>query len=37
VQLWLVLALYRDVVAVALITAFVVTVLLFRVAFLSRD
>jgi ATP synthase protein I len=36
-QLWLVLALYKDVVAAALITAFVVTVLLFRVAFLSRD
>jgi ATP synthase protein I len=37
VQLWLVLSLYKDVVAAALITAFVVTVLLFRVAFLSRD
>ncbi len=36
-QLWLVLSLYKDVVAAALITAFVVTVLLFRVAFLSRD
>ena len=36
-QLWLVLATYRDVVAAALFTAFVVTVLLFRTAFLARE
>ena len=37
VQFWLVLALYKDVVAAAFFAAFVVTVLLFRTAFLSRD
>lgn len=36
-QLWLVLATYRDVVAAALFSAFVVTVLLFRTAFLARE
>ena len=36
-QLWLVLATYRDVVATALFSAFVVTVLLFRTAFLARE
>ncbi|CAG0976680.1 ATP synthase protein I [Burkholderiales bacterium] len=37
VQLWLVLATYRDVVPAALFAAFVVTVLLFSTAFLSRE
>jgi len=36
-QLWLVLATYKDVVAGALFASFVVTVLLFRTAFLSRE
>ena len=36
-QFWLVLATYKDVVSAALFAAFVVTVLLFRTAFLSRD
>ena len=35
--LWLVLATYRDVVLPALLAAFVVTVLLFRVALVIRD
>jgi F0F1-type ATP synthase assembly protein I len=37
VQLWLVLATYKDVVAAALFTAFAVTVLLFSTAFLAKD
>ncbi len=37
VQLWIVLAAYRDVVVPAFLAAFVVTVLLFRVALLERD
>jgi ATP synthase protein I len=36
-QLWLVLATYKDVVAAALFTAFAVTVLLFSTAFLAKD
>jgi ATP synthase protein I len=36
-QLWLVLATYKDVVLPALLAAFVVTVLLFRVALIVRD
>ena len=36
-QFWLVLATYKDVVSAALFAAFVVTVLLFRTAFLTRD
>jgi len=36
-QLWLVLATYRDVVPAAFLTAFVITVLLFAVALLVRD
>jgi ATP synthase protein I len=36
-QLWLVLANYREVVVPALLAAFVVTVLLFRVALFVRD
>jgi ATP synthase protein I len=36
-QLWLVLATYKDAVLPALLAAFVVTVLLFRVALLIRD
>ncbi len=36
-QLWLVLTTYKDVVPAALIAAFVVTVLLFRTAFLARE
>ena len=36
-QLWLVLATYVDVVLPALLAAFIVTVLLFRVALLVRD
>jgi len=36
-QLWLVLATYKDAVLPALLAAFVVTVLLFRVALLVRD
>ena len=36
-QLWLVLATYREVVLPALLAAFVVTVLLFRVALFVRD
>ena len=36
-QLWLVLATYQDAVLPALLAAFVVTVLLFRVALLVRD
>jgi len=35
--LWLVLAAYKDVVPAALFAAFVVTVLLFRTALLTRD
>lgn len=37
VLLWLVLTTYRDVVPAALFTAFMVTVLLFRTALLTRD
>jgi ATP synthase protein I len=37
VQLWLLLTTYRDVVMAAFFAAFVVTVLLFRVALLARD
>ena len=37
VQLWIVLAAYNDVVVPAFFTAFVVTVLLFRVALFVRD
>jgi len=37
VQLWLVLAAYKDVVLPAFFTAFVITVLLFRVALFVRD
>jgi ATP synthase protein I len=36
-QLWLVLATYRDVVPAAFLAAFVITVLLFGVALLVRD
>ena len=36
-QLWVVLSTYKDVVIAAFLTAFVVTVLLFRVALLVRD
>jgi len=36
-QLWLVLATYKDAVLPALLAAFVVTVLLFRVALFVRD
>jgi ATP synthase protein I len=36
-QLWLVLATYKDAVLPALLAAFIVTVLLFRVALLVRD
>ena len=37
VQLWLVLTMYREVVLAALFAAFVITVLLFRMAFFDRD
>ena len=37
VQLWLVLTTYRDVVPAAFFAAFVITVLLFRLALLDRD
>ena len=37
VQLWIVLAAYRDVVLPAFFAAFVITVLLFRVALFVRD
>jgi ATP synthase protein I len=37
VQLWLVLATYKDVVPVAFLATFVITVLLFGIAFLDRD
>ena len=37
VQLWLVLTLYKEVVLAALFAAFVVTVLLFRMAFFDSD
>ena len=37
VQLWLLLTTYRDVVMPAFFTAFVVTVLLFRIALFVRD
>jgi ATP synthase protein I len=37
VQLWLVLTTYKDVVMAAFFTAFVVTVLLFRIALFVRD
>jgi len=37
VQLWLVLTTYKDVVLPALFGAFVITVLLFRMAFFDRD
>ena len=37
VQLWLVLATYKDVVPVAFFAAFVITVLLFRMALFDRD
>jgi ATP synthase protein I len=37
VQLWIVLAAYKDVVVPAFFTAFLVTVLLFRVALFVRD
>jgi ATP synthase protein I len=36
-QLWLVLATYKDVVLAAFFAAFVITVLLFRMALLVRD
>ena len=36
-QLWLVLTTYKDVVLAALFAAFVITVLLFRTAFLARE
>ena len=36
-QLWLVLATYRDVVLAAFFSAFVITVLLFRIALIVRD
>jgi len=36
-QLWLVLAMYREAVLPALLAAFIVTVLLFRVALIVRD
>ena len=36
-QLWLILAIYRDVVMAAFFAAFVITVLLFAVALLVRD
>jgi ATP synthase protein I len=36
-QLWLVLATYKDVVPAAFLATFVVTVLLFGIAFLDRD
>lgn len=36
-QLWLVLATYKDVVPVAFLATFVITVLLFGIAFLDRD
>jgi ATP synthase protein I len=36
-QLWLVLSLYKDVVPVAFFTAFVVTVIVFSMAFFVRD
>jgi ATP synthase protein I len=36
-QLWFVLTMYRDVVLAAFFAAFVVTVLLFRMALLARD
>lgn len=36
-QLWLVLTAYRDVVPLAFFATFVITVLLFRLAFLDRD
>ena len=36
-QLWLVLSTYRDLVLPALFAAFIVTVLLFRVALFVRD
>ena len=36
-QLWLVLATYREIVLPALLAAFVITVLLFRVALFVRD
>ena len=36
-QLWLVLAMYKEVVVPAFMTAFIVTVLLFRVALFVRD
>lgn len=37
VQLWLLLTTYKDVVVAAFFAAFVVTVLLFRVALFARD
>jgi ATP synthase protein I len=37
VQLWLVLTMYKDVVLLPLLAAFVITVLLFRMAFFDRD
>jgi len=36
-QLWLVLAMYKDIVLAAFFAAFVVTVLLFRMALIARD
>jgi len=36
-QLWLVLATYRDIVLAAFFAAFVITVLLFRMALIVRD
>jgi ATP synthase protein I len=36
-QLWLVLATYKDVVPVAFLATFMITVLLFGIAFLDRD
>jgi ATP synthase protein I len=37
VQLWLVLTMYKQVVLLPLLAAFVITVLLFRMAFFDRD
>jgi len=37
ILLWLVLATYRDVVALALLASFAVTMLIFTMAFVVRD
>ena len=36
-QLWLVLSIYKDIVPVAFFTAFIVTVIIFSMAFFVRD